>query len=593
MSDLKQRIRTAIPLTTLIGESVSLQNRSGHAAGLCPFHEEKTPSFYVYDDHYHCFGCGAHGDAISYVRKIQGLSFVDALRFLANKAGIPCDELDRDGFQTRKRQGEHRKQQILQAAKTFFIAQLTGPHGQYARTYLQERGLAEQLEGGVGFGLALNEADSLCRHLLSLGFQIPELDECSLIHSGKSRNYDFFQNRLIIPVHDEQGRLIAFGGRALGEEQPKYKNSRYDKSFYLFGLDRARQAIRKKNRAIVVEGYLDAIRMWLHGFDETVACQGTALTFEHIRKLDALTNHTILLFDGDTAGHNAALKALDHAFSFAKMFFRVVQLPDGEDPDSFLKKNGREGLDAPLQNAEELLSFAINAKLRNAPETGQPELIQSTILPWLGQIKDPLRRAFFMQKLSNQTGIPRNLLAKDLRPPPPAKVRGTTIKEETPASLTPLPPLEKEFLAHLYFAPPQTFSPEEAKGLIAEHLELQGIWHSLALEFLCCLERKEEPSQRAPGTWQCGFDPQVIEFMETLHAKEKAYEQGKGSPFTRIRLEGEKRSLKLSLENLKKEIMQSQWEKEKNPEMWSLLTHSLLKTTKELAVIESLLRGNS
>ena len=601
MQDIKQQILSRLSLPALIGETVPLQKRGNFATGLCPFHEESTPSFYVYEDHYHCYGCGAHGDAISYVRQVQGLPFMDSLRWLADKAGVSLASSEEEKKYAQEWKKKARENQVLLAAKAFFSANLQDkPKGQSARAYLETRQLSQALTEDLGVGYALHATDALFQHLKGLGFSVAEMEACSLINQGRGQAYDFFQNRLILPIRDEQGRIIAFTGRALGDEMPKYKNSRFDKSSYLFGLDKARVAMRQKSRAIVVEGHFDVLQMWMHSFPETVACQGTALTREHLRKLGMLTHQIFLVFDGDAAGRKAALKVLDNAFAFSDIHFKVALLSPGEDPDSLLRKHGPTAMTETLEKAVDLLDFAITEKLRHAPQTGLPDLIAKSILPWLEQIPDPLRRAVYIQKISQQTGIGVQLLTPKvkglIRSPSPTLITQPTKAKPDPTTLDstdvlPQRSLEREFIGHLYFALAKHVHVQEIEDLIVHHLELQGVWLALVKEIWACLQNGENPKDKELTFWRVSGVPAVLSFLEEIRSRQKAFDNsGEISAFVFLRLEAKKKLLKETLESLKQQSIAIRVQKIDDPELWGLLTHSLVRTTQELESVDSLLR---
>lgn len=601
MDDIKQQILSKTELSSLIGQVSSLERRGNFATGLCPFHEEKTPSFYVYDDHYHCYGCGAHGDAISFVRKTQGLSFMEALRVLGDKVGISTSSPEEEQKLLQERKKKSRENLILQTAKDFFRQQITEVQaGTQARDYVQKRGISEALSAELSLGYAPAQPDALYQTLKRHGFTVTELEACSLINRGGSRIYDFFQNRLVLPIRDEQGRLIAFTGRALGDEQPKYKNSRFDKGSFLFGLDRAREAIRQKGRVMIVEGHLDALQMWQHGFSETVACQGTALTHEHLRKLSLLSKQIIVIFDADAAGVKAALKTLDNAFAFSELFFRVVLLPAGEDPDSLLKKtNGTELMANAIEKAEDLLDFAIKETLNKAPQTGIPDIIANVVIPWLDQIADPLRRAVCAQKITQLTGIASSLLTR-ARPigrevkstiSPAPKIAATSVPTQNQVVLA-LSPLEKEFIGHLYFANIIPSDFVDIKTIFNEHLQLQGSWLAFTEELWACVQNNESPRDKDPNSWQTGHLAEIINLIQELSQKKTAFQRsGEIPPFVKLRLEYKKKLLKETLDSLKQESIALKMRKDADPHLWNLLTNSLIRTTKELESLDSLLRN--
>lgn len=595
MQEIKKQILSRLSLGTLIGESVSLQKRGNFSTGLCPFHEENTPSFYVYEDHYHCYGCGEHGDAINYVRKTQGLPFMDSIRWLADKAGVALTSVEDEKKYSEEWKKKARENQILLAAKDFFCSQFKDPfQGKFAREYLESRQISKSLAEELGIGYAPAFSDALWNHLHKIGFQAAELIACSLLNQGRGRVYDFFQNRLILPIRDEQSRLIAFTGRALGDELPKYKNSRFEKGSFLFGLDRARTGIRQKSRSIIVEGHFDALQMWNHGFHETVACQGTALTHEHLRKLSTQTQQILLIFDGDQAGRRAALKVLDQAFTFPEVHFKVALLPSGEDPDSLLRKKGVEALESILEKSEDLLDFAISDKLRNAPQTGIADLISKSIVPWLQQISDPIRQAVFLQKISQQTGISTQVLSNAKKGSPSHKAKTPVQKVELKEKVgeeEKLQGLEKEFMGHLYFAQAHQSPLGEARELVLDHLELEACWLDFAKELLACLEEGENPEAKSLDFWKMGSHPLIKSFLEELIPKKNAFNHsGELSPFTKLRLESRKKKLRKTLEALKQKTISLKMQRIEDPELWGQLTHSLVRTTQELESVDLVLR---
>ncbi|MDQ3231858.1 MAG: CHC2 zinc finger domain-containing protein, partial [Pseudobdellovibrionaceae bacterium] len=253
----KQRILQRVPLAALIGETIALTTRSGRQVGLCPFHGEKSPSFTIFDDHYFCFGCRARGDAITFVREMQGLSFLESLRYLAEKFGIEVPELEHPTHDRQARQTEANLYKICAESLTFFRERLMATNGTFALQYLESRGFTPEFIEKHQFGLSPQEPQFLVNHLLRKGFAIKDMITASMANSSNYDNkaYDFFNHRLMIPIFDMHGRTIAFGGRCFGDEQPKYKNSRetplFDKSQVLYGRHLAKEPIRRDRRAIV------------------------------------------------------------------------------------------------------------------------------------------------------------------------------------------------------------------------------------------------------------------------------------------------------------------------------------------------------
>ena len=343
--DLKNRILQSIQLREIISEHVSLHRSGSHHRGLCPFHEEKTPSFYVYSQHYHCFGCQSHGDAIDFVKNYHGMNFIEALKFLGQKAGIDTTPLERRRGTSKAHKAAVIRQNILASAHHIFTHELwndSSIRSAMARDYLiQQRSMSAEFLRQHGFGLSFSGSQSLYHILNRQGFSDEALLDASVISPSRSSYQDFFRGRIIFPLENHGGKLIGFAGRVYGEKGfdfPKYKNSRYNKSTVLYGFSRAKKSIRSEKMALVTEGYMDVLRLWNRQFLNAVACQGTALTLPHITSLSQLTPKILLVFDGDSAGESAAFRTLTHALQVPEVEIWRLRLPAGEDPDSFLQK---------------------------------------------------------------------------------------------------------------------------------------------------------------------------------------------------------------------------------------------------------------
>lgn len=351
-------IKQALNIVDVIGETVALTKAGRNYIGLCPFHGEKTPSFNVIEDKqfYHCFGCGKSGDVFKFVEETNGVSFVDAVAILAEKAGL---QLDITPFyrQEEKQMSPH---QVLydihrDAAKFYHALLMTTKMGEAARAYLHQRGLNDEVIKAFQLGLAPAEQTILYQKLSR------QYDEESLLNSGlfnpgeNNIIYDAFQARIIFPLTDEYGRIVAFSGRIWTEidrnnkQLAKYKNSRstaiFNKSYELYHLDRAKAVIKKQREVYLMEGFLDVIAAHRAGIDNAVASMGTALTREHVGHLAKFCKKIVLTYDGDKAGQAATLKALDELQDFQ---VEIVSLPDNMDPDEFLQKNSEEALQQVL-----------------------------------------------------------------------------------------------------------------------------------------------------------------------------------------------------------------------------------------------------
>ncbi|MFQ6018412.1 MAG: DNA primase [Kiloniellaceae bacterium] len=360
--DFLDEIRGRLPLSGVVGRRVKLQKRGREAVGLCPFHNEKTPSFTVSEDKgfYHCFGCGAHGDVIGFVMRADGLSFPEAVERLAGEAGLPVPRASPE-----ERAAARRRADLLAAMETaaaWFEEQLRGPAGAGARRYLEGRGLAPETAAAFRLGYAPDK-----RGLLRAALNARDIDDGRLIEAGLIKRpdddgppRDTFFKRIIFPITDPRGRVIAFGGRALGDSPAKYLNSPetplFRKGRVLYNLARARQAAFDAGELIVAEGYMDVIAMSQAGFPAAVAPLGTAITAEQIGLLWRLAAEPVLCLDGDAAGRRAGARAAERAMAQLKpgRSLRFAVLPTGEDPDSLLRTQGASALRAVLDAARPL-----------------------------------------------------------------------------------------------------------------------------------------------------------------------------------------------------------------------------------------------
>ena len=365
-------LRARTSLSALIGRSIKVTKAGREYKACCPFHNEKTPSFTINDEKgfYHCFGCSAHGDAIRWMTDQRGLSFMDAVKELAASAGMDVPAADPQAAkQAEARAGLH---DVMAAAQDYFVAQLAGLEGAVAREYLAKRGLNAAIIKEFGFGFAADGRNKLRESLKSFGDAL--LIEAGMLISVEDKEpYDRFRGRLMIPIRDARGRVIAFGGRILGEGEPKYLNSPdtplFDKGRTLYNLDKCSPASRQTGRVIVVEGYMDVIALAQAGFPDVVAPLGTALTEQQLAMLWRMTEKPLLCFDGDNAGQKAAMRAAGRALPLLKPghSLQFVTLPEGQDPDDLVKASGPKALTALLEAAEPLVD-----RLWNAEKAAEP-----------------------------------------------------------------------------------------------------------------------------------------------------------------------------------------------------------------------------
>ncbi len=364
-------LRSRTLLSGLIGKTLKLQRAGREWKACCPFHNEKSPSFYVNDDKgfYHCFGCSAHGDAIRWLTEQQGLPFIDAVKELAANAGMDMPAPDPRAAEREERQSS--LHDVMAAAQAFFTNQLNGIDGENARAYLKKRDVSAKLISEFGLGFAPDSRGALKRALARYDEEL--LVEAGLLIAVEDKErYDRFRGRLMIPIRDPRGRCIAFGGRILGAGEPKYLNSPdtplFDKGRTLWNIDRAAAASRKAGRLIVVEGYMDAIALAGAGIHEVVAPLGTALTEAQIERMWRLVDVPILCFDGDGAGQKAGMRAALRALptlDYGKSL-ELVRLPSGQDPDDLIQNSGVDAFNKIIGQAESLVEFIWNTELELA-----------------------------------------------------------------------------------------------------------------------------------------------------------------------------------------------------------------------------------
>jgi len=409
-------LRSRISLSGLIGRRVKLVRRGREFAGLCPFHHEKTPSFYVVEDKsfFHCFGCGAHGDGIGFAMRADNLDFVETVEKLAGEAGLAVPQAT-----PQERERAQRQKTLLEATETaaaFYEEGLWAPAGARAREYLQERGLDSESIRRFRLGWAPDDRRAL-RRALGPEFPDPLLIEAGLLRRpAEGEPLDYFRNRVMFPISDRAGRVIAFGGRVLGEGQPKYLNSPdsalFEKGRVLYGWSVARAAVIRAGEpgggpgAIVTEGYMDVIALHRAGFATAVAPLGTALTEFQLNELWRLAPEPILCFDGDAAGQRAAGRALRRALPLLRpgQSLRFARLPAGEDPDSVIRRMGRGAFDQVLAAARPLSTMLWESEL-GASRLDTPErraYLERRLMDHVGLIGDRTVQAEYRRFLRNR-----------------------------------------------------------------------------------------------------------------------------------------------------------------------------------------------
>lgn len=416
-----ETIKERLDIAEIVGEHVKLAKAGQSYKGRCPFHNEKTPSFFVSParQSYYCFGCGAKGDIFTFVEETEGLDFKEALKVLAERAGV---ELKRYTPQSSVERSEKEKiLEALEAAEDFFREELE--KNPEAEKYIKSRGISTDSVKDWNLGYAPAEWRALYTHLLSLGYKEEILLKAGLVKrvepgSGKSP-YDTFRDRLVFPLRDASGVVIAFSGRALAKEtEPKYLNSPdsivFKKHEVLYGLDKAKDKIRRKDYAVLVEGQIDLVLSHQVGVDNTVASSGTAFTQTHLERLKKLSKRIILAFDGDSAGKVAADKATGLALSMG-LEVKVARLPESKDPAEVAKDDPAKWKNI-LREAKPAIEHFLDLAIEGEKDPRKlGKLIEKKILPYLVLLESSIERSHFVSLISKKTGIKEEVVWEDLK----------------------------------------------------------------------------------------------------------------------------------------------------------------------------------
>lgn len=435
--DKLAEVRQAADIVEIIGESVLLKKSGKNFAGLCPFHAEKTPSFTVSPDKqiFHCFGCGAGGNVFSFVMKRDGVGFGEAVRSLAARCGVDLPERPLSGRAKRRESEEGSLFEVNQSAADFFRqALLQQAAGQPALAYLERRGVARATVERFGLGYAPKGWDHLIGALTRRKFTPALLEKAGLAVPRRdgSGHYDRFRDRIMFPIHDERGRVVGFGGRVMDDGTPKYLNSPetlvYTKRRVLYGLNHAKEACRRVGSAFIVEGYLDLIALHQHGIAHAVATLGTALTPEQIRLLARYAGRMVLVYDSDDAGIRSARRCIDlfwkeHAdFRRGDVFreehadTRILVLPEGHDPDSFLQVHGADAFRRLAHDAPGIITFVMEqAVLRHGLGTEGKIRIVDELQDHLSAINDPVARALYVKQLAERIHLEETVILERLK----------------------------------------------------------------------------------------------------------------------------------------------------------------------------------
>ena len=491
VDEVKQRL----DIVDVVGQYVQLQKAGRNYKALCPFHAERTPSFFVSPERqsWHCFGaCGTGGDILSFVMKKENLEFGEALRLLAERAGVTLAERRPEEEAERNRLREANEA----AASFYHRALLSSEAGQTAKHYLEERGQDLKTIQDFQLGYSPSGWDSLCQHLRERGYRDEELVAAGLAVEGERGLRDLFHQRIMFPITDMRGRVVGFGGRSLpieGQEeaQPKYLNTPqtagFDKGSLLYALDKAKEEIRRQGLAVIVEGYTDAIAAHQHGFPNVVASMGTALTERQVRLLKRFSRDVVLALDADTAGQEATLRAVEYQDILGRDI-RVVILPEGRDPDEVIRSDP-ENWPALLASAQPLLDYKFEA-VSSALDLSQPRQRSQAVeelLPLLTAIGDRIVQAHYLQRLARLAQVRESDLHQMLLRQGRKRGRGREVADqvEAVAAVRPLRDAREEYLLALLLRYPEL----QADGLA---LSPDLLWYSENRQLLQAWQRSPD-----------------------------------------------------------------------------------------------------
>lgn len=413
-----QQVLETAEIEEVVGEFVNLKKSGPRLKGLCPFHNEKTPSFTVTPslNMYKCFGCGNGGDPVKFLREHEKFTFIEAVEWLANKYGITLEKNVYSDEQQQKYKEEESLYIVNTFAQDYFVRQLheTDEGRKVALQYFKERGFTEATIEKFGLGYTSDAKDQFLKAALNHGFKEDTLKKLGLV----SRNYsmDFFRNRVMFPIKSVSGKVIAFAGRIMGNHKkaPKYINSPeteiYIKSKIVYGIYEAKKSIRKEEECLLVEGYTDVISLHQNGIENVVASSGTSLTVEQLQLIKRNTPNLKIIYDGDSAGVNAALRGLDLALE-QDLNVKIVMLPEGEDPDSFIKKVGATVFRSFMEeNADDFIFFKLRLLEKDADDPVKKTAMIKDIISSIGKIPDPLKRNLYIKECAQRLQIDEGIL---------------------------------------------------------------------------------------------------------------------------------------------------------------------------------------
>ena len=495
IDEVKQRI----DIVEVVSQYASLKKAGRTFSGLCPFHSEKHPSFFVYPEQqsWHCFGaCNTGGDVFAFIMKKESIDFGEALRLLAQRAGVTIPSRFEPGAEGKEKE---RLYQVNQAAAQYFHNLLVNsPTGEKARNYIASRGLSPKSVAEFQLGFSLNSWDALKQYLMERGYTEGELVTAGLvIQTEEGRTYDRFRNQLMFPILDAREHTIGFGARALDDSLPKYLNSPqtpvFDKSRSLYGINLATADIRQQDMAVIVEGYMDALTAHQNGFNNVIASMGTSVTEKQVSTLKRLTKNVVLALDADAAGEEAMLRGVGYE-NVLDAEVKVLTLPSGKDPDDVIKED-KQNWQHLMEEALPVVDYVFNmvtAKL-DLKTAKDKSLAVDKLMPTVAEIKDTVRQAHYLQKLARMVRLSERSLDAALGKIKASQL-GRQIKEPKPQAMT-------RALRPLLSSPVE----EYCLALLLQHPELKDRSEGLLPEYFESSENREIFT-----AWQQAADPSSL-----------------------------------------------------------------------------------
>jgi DNA primase len=507
-------VKQKIDIAEVIGQYTTLKKAGRNLTALCPFHSEKHPSFFVYPEQqsWHCFGaCNTGGDVFAFLMKKENLDFGEALRQLADRAGVTLPERTERGM---KREEKEEYYQINEAAVLYYANLLqNSPAAAKARQYVEKRGFTTQTVADFQLGFSLDSWEALKKYLAEKGYKEELMVSSGLLYQAEDgQSHDRFRGKLMFPIRDSRGRVTGFGSRVLDDSLPKYVNSpqtpTFDKSGTLYALDRAAPAIRKLDAVIVMEGYMDVITAHQHGITNAVACMGTAITETQVNIIRKLSRNLVLALDADAAGEEAMLRTVGYENILNKEI-RVVVMPEGKDPDDVIKEGGG-AWEALIGQAAPLLDFLFARQTANLDLTTARDKSAAAdrLLPALAGLNDPIRQAHYLQKLAALVKVDMNTIRASLSRLKPAG-RRTPSPRPTAGTLRPLASGARE---------------EYVLALLLNYPELKKLTEGLLPEYFEGSENREIFTAWLAAddidALRAGLDPALHEHLEAIIGRE-------------------------------------------------------------------------